>query len=118
MASEDEIWLFLNGFHAKLGIWGLVTRDDRGKNSQALLDLEITPEYRKEVLKKLEVNDYSEGPLLENLYKGSDMWVFGKIVKQREIYIKITLGVCGAQVICISFHPAEFPMEFPLRSRI
>jgi hypothetical protein len=42
------------------------------------------------------------------------MWVFGKIVRAQEIYIKITMGIAGGSAICISFHIAEFPMKYPL----
>lgn len=114
MATSGEVQSFLQEFKAKLGIWGVIFRDDRGKNTQTLLELDITPNHREEVLKSLQVNDYVEGPKMENLYGGSDMWVFGKILKGHEVYIKITVGLAGAQVICISFHVAEFPMKYPL----
>jgi len=51
----------------------------------------------------------------ERLYGGSEMWVFGKIVKKKEVYIKITMGILGSSVICISFHIAEHKMNYPLR---
>ncbi len=111
MSTTDEIQSFLQDFKAKLGIWGVIFRDDRGKNAKALLDLDITPVYREKVLHELLVTDYHEGPKSENLYGGADMWVFGKIIKGQEVYIKITLGFAGAQVICISFHVAEHPMK-------
>lgn len=113
MANLIEIKAFLQDFHIKMDIWGIVVRDDRGKNAQTLLDLEITKDQRNKVLKTLVVEDYSEGPLPEKLYGGADMWVFGKIVKGKEIYIKITMGIAGAKVICISFHIAEHPMNYP-----
>jgi hypothetical protein len=56
-----------------------------------------------------------EGPLEEKLYGGSDMWVFGKTLKKKEVYIKITLGAYGGSVICISFHLAEYKMQYPLK---
>ncbi len=98
-----------------MDIWGVVVRDDRGKNAQTLLYLEITKDFRKKVLKSLVVEDYSEGPLAEKLYGGADMWVFGKLVKGKEIYIKITMGIAGAQVICISFHIAEHLINYPYK---
>ena len=97
-------------------LWGVVFRDDRGKNAQALLNLEITPVFREKILKELQVTDYYEGPKKENLYGGADMWVFGKTIKGQEVYIKITLGFSGAQVICISFHVAEHSMDYPLKN--
>ncbi len=115
MTSKDEIKAFLQDFHIKMDIWGIVVRDDRGKNTQTLFDLEITKDYRNNVLKNLIVEDYSDGPTEEKLYGGSDMWVFGKVVKGKEVYIKITMGVAGAKVICISFHVAEYRMSYPYK---
>jgi hypothetical protein len=111
MAIVDEVQSFLQDFKAKLGVWGVVFRDDRGKNVQALLDLDITPIFREKILQELVAGDYHEGPLKETLYGGADMWVFGKTIKGQEVYIKITLGIPGAQVICISFHVAEHSMK-------
>lgn len=116
MATSEEVHLFLQDFKVKLGVWGVVFRDDRGKNAQALLNLEITPVFREKILKELQVTDYYEGPKKENLYGGADMWVFGKTIKGQEVYIKITLGFSGAQVICISFHVAEHSMVYPLKN--
>jgi hypothetical protein len=117
MAMEQtvQIALFLDNFKVKLGIWGVIFRNDRQKNTQTLADLEISVNDVKEVLADLAIEDYSEGPLPEIFYGGSEMWVFGKLVKRHEIYIKITLGLPGNPTICISFHVAEFPMTYPLR---
>jgi hypothetical protein len=111
MSTVDEIKAFLQDFKATLEIWGVVFRDERGKNAKALLDLDITPVYREQVLRELQVADYCEGPKRETLYGGADTWIFGKTIKRQEVYIKITLGFSGAQVICISFHVAEHPMK-------
>lgn len=90
-------------------------RDDRGKNTQALVDLEIRPIERKAILNAIETRDYSEGPLEEKMYGGADMWVFGKTIKKKEVYIKITIGPMGSSVICISFHLAQHKMNYPLK---
>ena len=79
------------------------------------MDLEIRPIERKAILNAIETRDYSEGPLEEKMYGGADMWVFGKIVKQKEVYIKITIGPMGSSVICISFHLAQHKMNYPLK---
>ena len=78
-------------------------------------DLKVHHLNRKEVLKNLKVYDYSEGPIEDTLYKGSDMWVFGTMIKNKEVYIKINLGYAGAEVICISFHIAKHPLNYPYR---
>ncbi len=79
------------------------------------MELELRPVDRKAILVELETKDYSEGPLEEKLYGGSDIWVFGKAVKKKEVYIKITMGAMGSSVICISFHLAQHKMNFPLK---
>ena len=93
----------------------MLFRDDRGKNAQALADLELRPIERKAILEALETKDYSEGPLKEKLYCGADMWIFGKTVKKKEVYIKIIIGAMGSNVICISFHLAKHKMNYPLK---
>lgn len=115
MKTEAEIASFLKDFKEKMKFWDVLFRDDRGKNTQALIDLELRPTDRKNTLETLETIDYSEGPIKENLYGGADMWVFGKTIKKREVYIKITMGAMGSSVICISFHLAQYKMNYPLK---
>ena len=115
MEQKDEVESFLKDFKHKLGFWGLLFRSDRAKNFNTMLALEISVNDIKNVLHQLEVRDYSEGPLEEVLYKGSDMWVFGTVIKKKEIYIKVTMGLPGNNVICISFHLAEKKMPYPFK---
>lgn len=116
MSSKEKISQFLSEFKVKLDIWGVLFRDDRSKNSQTLLDIEIKPSEREKVLKELKIENYSGGPVEETMYGGADMWIFGKLIKNKEIYIKITMGYKGAEVICISFHVAEHPMNYPYKT--
>ena len=115
MSTEHEVEAFLKDFKIKMNLWGVLIRDDRSKNTQTLINLEISRKDRDEILQALEVKDYCEGPLTETLYNGADMWVFGKTIKGTEVYIKITLGILGSNVICISFHIAEYAMSYPLK---
>jgi hypothetical protein len=115
MSSEAEVSSFLKDFKEKLNFWDVLFRDDRGKNMETLIQLELRPAERKAVLEALETKDYSEGPLEEKLYGGADMWVFGKIIKKKEVYIKITMGAMSSSVICISFHLAQHKMQYPLK---
>ena len=43
------------------------------------------------------------------------MWVFGKDVKGREVHIKIMISNLNGQTICISFHLAEYPLNYPFK---
>ena len=114
MATKEEVQSFLNEMKEKIKVFGIIYRDDRGKNVQTLVDLEITPKYRDTVIINLEVKDYSEGPDNDTLNQCGEMWVFGKDVKGQEVYIKITLGK-GSSALCISFHIAEHPMNYPFK---
>ncbi len=116
-ATKHQVHAFLRDFKSKLKIWSIVFRDDRGKNAQTLLDLEIRPVDRQKIIEDIEAEDYSEGPIDDILNKGPEMWVFGKEVKRREIYIKITKGSPDTSVICISFHIAEHRMPYPLKTQ-
>lgn len=115
MALKNEVEAFLASFHEKIEIFGILFRDDREKNRMALIDLDISRLERLEVIKSIETEDYSEGPIPDELNLGTEMWVFGKDVNSIEVYIKITMGGFNNRTICISFHRAEHPMKYPFR---
>ena len=115
MITIEEVQSFLNKFHAKIQVFDVIFRDDRGKNLETLAALEITPNYRKDVIKTLKALDYSEGPIIDTLNNYGEMWVFGKEVKGREVYIKISIGQPNLSTICISFHLAEHPIIYPFK---
>lgn len=115
MATRNEVEQFLNQFKVKLNIYGVFFLDGREKNAQALLDLNITRLERLEVVKSIEVENYSKGPIRDQLNGFNEMWVFGKDVNGQEVYIKIAMGIPNSNTICISFHKAEYPMNYPLQ---
>lgn len=115
MVTREDVRAFLEQFNIKAQVFGILFRDDRPKNRQTLLQLDITPLQREMIVKSLVPQDYVEGPVIDELNKGGDMWVFGKDVKGREVYIKITLGYDNGQTICISFHIAEHPLVYPFK---
>ena len=113
--TKDDVQCFLDQFHSKMKIFDIIYRDDRGKNKRTIEELEIIPSYRKVVIENLLVEDYVEGPVIDNLNKFGEMWVFGKDVKGREVYIKIMISNLNGQTICISFHLAEYPLNYPFK---
>jgi len=115
MESSTEVERFLAEFKIKMNQWGLIFRDDRGKNRQTLADLDLTVSRCKEILNDLKVEDYCEGPVPDTLHKQVPLWVFGKMIKREEIYIKITLGRFSKEAVCISFHIASARMHYPLK---
>ena len=115
MNKEDEVLRFLRRFKEKARIFGVVFRDDRGKNAQSLLDLEITPLKRLEIVLNLKVEDFVDSPLEDTLHKIADLWVFGKKVKAKDVYIKISLGFTDSSAVCISFHIAEYKLVYKFK---
>ncbi len=114
MATKSEVETFLKELHEKMQV-GRVIFVFRQKNIEAIhnLDLVHADEDRKSVIRSLEVEDYSEGPNPDD-YGISPLWVFGKMYKGKEIYIKIQ--IVKLNTICVSFHEAEHqPMGYPLK---
>ncbi len=115
MSTHIEVEQFLKDFKSKLSVFSILYRDERGKNTQALADLEISPVDRDKIVLGLMVEDYCHGPLDDVLYGIASMWVFGKEIKGHQVYIKISMGRPGSSVICISFHIAEFKLVYPFK---
>lgn len=115
MADKSIVKSFLQELKQLIKVWGIIF-SNRPKNSiQNLADLSITAKMREEIILNLEVKDYSDGPLDETQQGGTEMWIFGKTIKNQQVYIKLTISKISGGAICISFHKAEFPMEFPLK---
>src|SRR5690554_330750 len=111
MKSKQEVEKFLEEIKVKLstGASSLIFLNGREKNAQALLDLDITPNMRKDIIKKLRSEDFYRTE--EGKYDGKyEMHAFGKSVKSNEVYIKIS--VTEYNIICISFYKAEFPIKY------
>lgn len=79
-----------------------------------LLDLEFDVYDVVNVLKSLEVEDFSEIKIDEDDPDPPLLYVFGKFINKREIYIKIKYRNSADlnQVICVSFHYAKWKMSY------
>ena len=115
IATLAEIQKFLNDFHQKVEVFDIIILNDREKNAKTQAALELTPYSQREVIKSIVVEDYSEGPIKNLLNSWGALWVFGKDVKGQEVYIKISYGMPNSHAICISFHIAEYPMNYPYK---
>ena len=56
-----------------MNIWDVLFSDERGKNLQTLLDLEISKNYRKTVLSQLTHENYYEGPIKNDIDNLGDL---------------------------------------------
>jgi hypothetical protein len=115
IATREEVEQFLSELHQKMKIRNIrYLRDGgRGKNTQTWFDLELTEIDLDKHIENLSVSHYSGCADGESMHGGTIMWVFGKVIKKHEIYIKITIGDFNKAPICISFHFSESPMTYP-----
>ena len=106
--TKQEVEQFLSQFGIKFDIWGIFYLD-RDKNEEALKALGITPHGRDEIVRQIKSDDYVE-TLSADFF--NEMWVFGRDMDGKELYIKIALGQPNSKTICISFHVAEHPIKY------
>ena len=112
-STKEEVEYFLNKFFAKLSVYDIFFKN-REKNFNTLLELEITASQRLEYIKKLTVKNYFRGPIQDAFDpKSPPNWEFGMNIKGKEIYIKVNMGKPQKRVMCISFHIAEFDINYP-----
>jgi hypothetical protein len=116
--TEADVQEFLRDFKHELACSDWLHIAWRPARNQVLIELGFTMRNVIDEILSLTVADYSEGPLRDHNHpQTGDLWVFGKEIEGREIYIKLKLARRSALVIarCISFHDAEQPMEYPFR---
>ena len=80
MISESQVQSFLEQFHTKMKIFGILYRDDRGKNQKTLEELEIVPSYRKVIIENLKVEDI-------DIMTGKTVIRKGKWNREREVVL-------------------------------
>lgn len=112
--SRTEVEAFLRQFFPKLDIFGIIVLN-RNKNQEALRLLGLSELARKEVIKTIVVDDYVE--TISDAVSFGDMWVFGKDMEGKELYIKISMGMPNSKTICISFHEAELPINYAFKGK-
>ena len=116
--TEEDVKIFLQEFIAKInaniGGVDIIIKRERAVNLQTILDLELTNITVREHLKKLTSKDFYKGPKADS-GGGPNLWEFGKEIKGKEVYIKITLGYLNKPTICISFHYPTRTIKYPFK---
>jgi hypothetical protein len=122
----EEVEAFLKELHFKIKFReNVFFADDRMKNRLALAELRemgFKSDDRIRIILGLTPANYFKGPTkdVQNIPAQGDLWEFGVLIKPKlkkrkavEYYIKVQLGTPDSNVICISFHPAEFKINYP-----
>lgn len=87
--------------------------DQKFSTPYTLLDLDYDAEDIVNRLKELKVEEYSETKIDIDDMNPPILFVFGKDVNGKLIYVKLKIRDQQKQVICVSFHYAKDKMRFP-----
>lgn len=116
MASVNDVEVFLTDFKAKMCLFPeeIAIINSRPENAQTLAILEITVAQQLHIIRNLQGKDYSSGPLDDdNKHRDLIWWVFGVKIKNKEVYIKLSLNKLNMIPICISFHISTKKLQYP-----
>lgn len=110
VVSRAQVLLFLVKAKKLIanGKWSFVQRK---KNLDALALLGWTEKDAVEFLYSLMPENYVSGPEEDRDIAGEDVWTFGAEIEGVEYYIKLKLK-SGHQVLCLSFHKADYPLRY------
>lgn len=109
----DDVRNFLSSMNVKIDIYGMVFAE-RQRCQETMRMLGINENVAKSIIKTLNATDFSKY-FEDTVQWGCDLWAFGKDINGEDIYIKIGLGLTGRQTICVSFHKADFPIQYPFK---
>lgn len=89
----------------------------RKENIDCIAELGLTFKDVRDIVLGLSVVDYCEGPVQDRDVPG-DLWVFGKVVSNTEVYIKLKLVTVSVLKVVriISFHTANKALCYPFNS--
>ena len=85
------------------------------KNDETMVELDYDTEDVAKELRSLVVENYSETKFDSAFEYVTYLYVFGKIVQGKLIYIKVKIRsrINNKNILCLSFHEAKYKMEFP-----
>lgn len=117
-AQKEKVGEFLKEFKKIVTTGRGLDIIPRRDNIDALAKLGMTKKNRKDEILALSVADYCEGPIPDR-DKPGEIWVFGKCMGGKEVYIKLKIAHSGNEKIakCLSFHAAQHPLCFPFKEK-
>jgi cyclophilin family peptidyl-prolyl cis-trans isomerase len=117
--KEDDTRKFLMEFKARASQKGGLYIVPRDVNIVTMAQLGLTDATLRTELLSLSVEDYYQGPELDEdaSKNGKEVWMFGKVINGCEVYLKLKNFDVGPhkRAKCLSIHPADFPIYYPFR---
>lgn len=86
------------------------------RDMENLTYLGISYKTALDIIKNLTYECYVSGPEQDHLYEEQDIFVFGELHEEIELYIKLTFRKRD-DLFIMSFHKAKYKMEYPLKNR-
>lgn len=83
------------------------------KNQNCMLELGLRHNDVADILLELETENYSD-TVDDTDFPGEELWEFGYFFNDYELYIKLSLR--EKNVICISVHEKERPINYPYKN--
>ena len=87
--------------------------DQEFSTPYTLLDLDYDAEDVVNRLKELKVEEYAETKIDTDDINPPILFVFGKDINDRLIYVKLKIRDQQKQIVCVSFHYAKDKMQYP-----
>lgn len=117
--KKDEIRNFLKEFKEIASKGRGIDVIPRRENIENLAQLGLTKKNRSEEIMTLSLTNYCKGPEPDK-DKPGEIWIFGKQVGNKEIYIKLKIAQVGEEKIakCLSFHTPKFPLCYPYKEEL
>ena len=121
VAFLEELKVFLEGNdfdidHDLILIKKRKLEDEEYSTPYTLLDLDYSSEDVVNRLKELTVAEYSETKIDKDDFNPPLLFVFGKDINRRLVYVKLKIKKkenLRTHILCVSFHYAKEKMKFP-----
>ena len=121
LAFLEELKAFLKGNdfdidHDLILIKKKKVDDEEYSTPYTLLDLDYSSEDVVNRLKELTVAEYSETKIDKDDFNPPLLFVFGKDINRRLVYVKLKIKKkenLRTYILCVSFHYAKEKMKFP-----
>jgi len=116
-SSRSDILSFLSELKDALKNDCAIFFNQNQKNFSTLMKLDYDVSDVKRELLALEIQNYSETVFDTNNNDPPLLFVFGKMIMNKEVYIKLKVRAHGKNIttLCISFHFSEHSMNYPYR---
>lgn len=87
----------------------------RKKNLDSISQLGVQIKQAKAIIMELTYENYNKGPEQDRDIKSGNIWEFGAKIDNQEVYIKLSDDFSYNIAKCISFHKAEFKIDYPYK---